>query len=119
MNNKKKEYKTFNLPNKLTPLEQYFYYLKELNIIPKDLAVNKIEDIFITLSNDFMDGFLTLDNYLFMVEKLHFDYVVQHLTGINYKIEHLIDELIDNDNIIEDELKGKLETVIKNSHMVY
>jgi DNA integrity scanning protein DisA with diadenylate cyclase activity len=118
MKNKIKEYKNFNLPNKFTPLEQYFYYLKELNIIPKDLAVKKIEEIFITLSNDFMEDFLTLDNYLFMIEKLHFDYAVQHLIGINDEIEHLIDELIDNDDITENELKNKLKTVIKSSYIV-
>jgi len=70
---KSKQYKTFAFPNRLTPLEQYYYYLYEFQVIPRKIPVNKIEEIFTHAAKDYLDNLLDLKSFCVIASHFMFD----------------------------------------------
>jgi len=65
-------YRYFSFPNKLTPLESYFYYLKEFDVIPNVIKENKIEEIFKAAAIDFVNGQISQSILSVIVSNMYF-----------------------------------------------
>ncbi len=61
-----KQYKTFAFPNKLTPLETYYYYLLEFGVIPSRIPAGKIVEIFNHAAQDYIHGVLHTPSFAFL-----------------------------------------------------
>ncbi len=110
MKKKFKKYRFFNLPNKFTPLEQYFYYLKELDVIPNKIPSKIIEKIFINISKDYLEGYLDYNLYSFLIENLYSNYMLGTI-NIDKNIENLIDVIVgDEENEKEENVKKRLKS---------
>ena len=84
MTTKKKDYKYFSFPNNLTPLEQYFYYLKEFGIIgqaPEHLIIKT----FRASIKDYLSKLIDDQCLTVVISNLYFD----HIDQINKKHPHI------------------------------
>ena len=74
---KTKEYRTFAFPNKLTPLETFYYYLREFEVIPERIDSKRAESIFFASSKDYLEGYLPLNSFSLVAEYLALGMVKQ------------------------------------------
>ncbi len=106
---KTKEYKRFNFPNELSDFEQYYYYLNEFEFIPKKMPPYMIKTIFDATAQDFIEGHLTYEKFLYIFELLYYDYVMGQV-GLDKKMENLMDGLVyDLDTNLYDEKKHRFQ----------
>ncbi len=56
-------YKYFNFPNKLTAVEQLFYYFREFGIIPSTIEAGKFEKLYRNIVVDYLSGCLDTDRF--------------------------------------------------------
>lgn len=68
---KQDKYKRFRFPNNLGG-ELFYYYLKEFDVFPKSIGLEKIKAIFKAMSEDYLDGNIPPENLSSMAANLVF-----------------------------------------------
>jgi hypothetical protein len=106
------EYKSFNFPNSLSSFEQYYYYLLEFDVIPKSIHPKLIERIFLAVATDYLEGFLDFNTFCYATENLYGRFVISHV-GVDKRMEKIMDEIYEDENLKEKEIKEKLENLFK------
>lgn len=111
----KKEYKTFSFPNEFSELEQYFFYLKEFEVIPKNIHSQTVEEIFLNASRDLLNDSIDFTTYSLVVENLYINYVAIAIgMNIDRKIEKLMERIAEDESLKEEEVTMELQDLLKN-----
>lgn len=107
---KDKQYKTFAFPNRLTPLETYFCYLKEFGAIPR-IPAYKVVEIFRYAAEDYLDGLLSASAFSLIAFNLMTHAELE--TNVNQYVQGL-NRLIGLCGELDEAHKEETETIKKH-----
>lgn len=89
-----KKYQYINFPNNLSPLEMYYFLLKEFNIIPLDIPTDKIEAIFRSAASDYLNHDIDESTFSTIANNLYFSgNIPQVLKKENSQLADLLDSV--------------------------